>query len=317
MKDNSLSEREQRIWLMTAMSVPAVHAASSCSWLSVLLLGAVCAAICWGMDVISYNKELSKWVLWIRYFWMAPVLAWVMRWSALYWQGSIPQTGVALSLLTMAAAGALSGEERSARSGNILRYFIAALVGAVLLSGLKDIRPENLKPRWQMGSADVILVFLIPAVIATESGSGSGIRSKIRVVLLAAATAAIGSGVLSLRETVKLQAPFYELSRSASVFSVAKRFESLAACGMTLGFYAVVNFLLNRAVVQWKGENRSRAVIGLSLLSAGLYLVSEEIDSRTLTMGVIIAWILLPVIDIMKNNYKKFQNGIDKNGMKW
>lgn len=317
MKNERLSERERRIWLMTAMVAPVVHTASGCSWLPVLLIGAVCMAICWGMDAISSGKELSEWVAWVKLLWIAPVICVIMSWSALYWQGISAQSGTAYVILAVAALAAYQGEKKSARAGNILRYFIAILIGAVLFSGLKDMRWENLRPQWQTSSADFILAFLIPSLVSAGMGVTGRIQTKLKMLAFAGVVAVIVSGVLTLRESVALRAPFYELSRSASLLGVAKRFESVTACGMTLGFYVLLSFLLNNGVGHWEARKRNRALLAVVLLAATLYTLLGEFDSRYLAMGAIITWVLLPTLDIMKNNYKKFQNSIDKDGTKW
>lgn len=291
-------EKRSDSWLLTALAAPLAQTASGCSWAAVLGTGTVCLCLCWAAEGMRRRDPSGKLFSGMQWLWLIFVMGAALKWTAECWQDGQGSAVIGATLLLLAAWTASKGSSVSSRAGNLLRFFLAVLIGGVLLSGLGDIRLTNLRPQWRMNSAHIVTLFLFPAAAAWGTGGKSGGKSKLAILLFAVCTAAVTSGVLSAGYAARQASAFYELSRSAELLGTARRFESLAALGMTLGYYVFLTFLLDLSGAWAERAVPGKRNLGIWLGAAGgmLMLLTGTLNDRYLAVGSVGVWIILPVI---------------------
>ena len=116
--------------------------------------------------------------------------------------------------------------------------------------------------------------------------------------LLGLSVSVVTSGVLSLGFIVRCEAPFYEMSRSISLLGVGNRFESLAATGLTMGYFVLMTLLLKATAEAWEQNRRAKYGLWISGIFAGFVFVSGmRINSRLLAAGTMAVWVVLPMLE--------------------
>lgn len=220
-----------------------------------------------------------------------------LGWTADCWKDGDNSPFIGGTLLLLAAWTASKGEDVGRRTGNILRFFLIALIGGVLLSGLGDIRLSNLRPQWRMNTAHIVTLFLVPAAAAWNGCAQGHRKSKLAILLFATFTAAVATGVLSGGYASSRVSAFYELSRSTELLGTARRFESLAGLGMTLGYYVFLTLFLIMAGKWAEGAIPGKRTFGVWLAAAGgmLAYLTGTLNDRVLALGSLVVWIVLPV----------------------
>ncbi len=291
-------ERQHNCALAAAMLVPLSQTASRSSWLAVLAAGAGVLLLCrW---LMKYTAAPAPWLAKLQNLWACVIVSELLYWSVECWPGHDNRYAVPLILLVLAVWLSGSGLRRAESVGCTLLWPVGLILGAVLLSALPDMEWKDLTPSWQMTESH-LLTLLVAAMLHGRSekrGSGTGVICAWVFALLATA---ITAGVLS-PAVCAVSAPVYELSRSIGLFGIAERFESITAAAMTMGYFAAISYLLaagNRA-----DGNRS-AVWGYGGLAALLFIGNIRLDSRIVTIGSILLWIILPAACGLKNIFQK------------
>lgn len=302
-------EKNKRIWFLTALAVPVLQAASGCSWLTALGLGILCLGISLGLESLGVPEV--KWLLGIQWVWMIVILSAVLGWSVDCW--SMDSLVVPGTLLLLAAWSASSGEEQCMRAGNILRFFIVALLGAVLLSGLWDIKTGNLRPNWRMDNTDLVTVLLLPAAGMGMGGKGAG--QKIFLMALTLASSTIVTGVLSGPYAAEQTSAFYELSKSVRLLGTAERFESLAAAGMTLGYYVFAGWSLSLcgrwAEAVTKKKTSWMVWVSAAAAFVGFYIKWQK-NNIFIPLGTVIVFVFVPLAAALINKWGKRKKNLEK-----
>ena len=297
-------------WLLAAMAAPLTQAASNCSWTAALTLVALGLGISWGLDRVQAGGTRWKITGAIQWLWMLLVVAEFLHWIMLCWPGYSDYRGAPLILLVLSALSAAKGEENCARTGSVLLWIIAFLLGAVLISGIKEIEWQNLKPQWRMQTAYLSFVMLLPAM-----GTGMGTAKRNSLLIYGLLVSLVTTGFMSMPLIEKMHAPFYKMSESISFLGVGKRFESLAAVGMTLGYFALVSYLLRVMAKAWEMGKSQRRSVWISAVFCGLVFVSGmRLNSRLLTLGTLVIWVAIPALEIIS---KKPKFPIDKSHSTW
>lgn len=302
MCNRNLTDKEHTLWLGAALASPIVQTASGCSWVAVAAVVILCLSIRYGMERVGVRGNTGPWLGAVQWLWMLLVISEFMHWSEYCWPGDGTERTVPVILLALAAYSVTKGIETAARTGRVIRWPILFLFGAVLLSGLKEVKLANLRPRWEMHTASLITAMLIPVM-----GIGYGTwKGKRNTLVYALSVSAICTGVLSLSYIQRIKAPFYELGRSVTLLGVGQRFESLVASGMTLGYYVLFSYLIGITAKAWEPEGRRLRSIWISAaFAAAVYISGMRMNSRLLAMGNLAIWVALPVLKIIAKNMKK------------
>ena len=302
-------EKNKTVWFLTALAVPVLQAASGCSWLTSAVLGILCLGVCAGVEAMDVPE--TKWLSAVQWVWMTVILCTAMRWTLFCWPSDSPV--IPGTLLLLAAWTAADGEEQSLRAGNLLRFSLIALLGAVLLSGVWDMRGENLRPNWRMDNADLVTVLLLPAAGVCLGSKGVG--TKLFLLALAIAVSAVVTGVLSGPFAAVQASAIYELSKSVRLLGVAERFESLAAAGMTLGYYVFACWCINLCGKWGKtvtGAERAWPVWLTAVAAfAGFFLKLPKTGSFV-PAGTVIMFVFVPLTAALIGKWKKRKKNLKK-----
>lgn len=311
MYHKEISEKQSSAWLAAALAAPLAQTASACSWPVVLAVGCICLFTCWG--VAKYAVEPGRWLRAVQSGWACVVISELLHWSTYCWPTHQSYRAVPLTLLALAVWTVSGGREKAARAGCVLVWPLALLFGAVFLSGLPEVEMQNLTPAWQMPDAHLITVLLIPALCQNGRSQRNG-RLLIGLLLFAIAASVVTAGVLSAAVSGQMRAPVYELSRSLSLLGITKRFESLVAVALTLGYFSTLTCLLRGPGSVCRGKKPVWICAGVS---AVLFFSNLRVDSRLLAGGSILLWVVLPVICHWKNNFQKMKKQLDKRRRRW
>lgn len=296
------AERNKRVWFLTALAVPVMQAVSGCSWLTAAGLGILCLGVCAGVEALGVPE--TKWLRAAQWVWLTAILGTVMGWTLYCWPSDSPV--IPGTLLLLAAWTAAGGEEQSMRAGNLLRFFLIGLLGAVLLSGLFDIRAENLRPSWRLDTGDLITVLLLPSAGVCLGGKGMG--TKLFLLVLATAVSAVVTGVLSEPFAAAQLSAFYELSKSVRLLGAAERFESLAAAGLTLGYYVFACWCLSLCGKWGKIVTKSEKTwpVWLSAVAAFAgFFVKWPKTASFLPAGSVIMFVFAPLTAVLIEKWKR------------
>jgi len=300
--NKKMDSKQHATWLLAALAAPVTQAASNCSWITVAIVAALCLSISYGLEKLNIDKTPGRWIGAIQWLWMLLVISEFMHWIMYCWPNHGNYHVVPLVLLFLAAYAVSKGTTAAARAGSALRIALVGLFGTILLSAIREIRLENLGPVWQMQTAHLITVMLIPVM-----GFGYGCwKGKGKVISYAVGVSVITTGVLSLPFIRMVDSPFYELSRSIHVFGSEHRLESLVAAGMTLGYYVLLSYLVGITANAWDPEKTKARSIWISALFAGLVFISGmRLNSRLLAVGNLLIWAVLPLVKNVGKNMKK------------
>ena len=294
------------VWLPAAMAAPLVQTASASSWPAVLLVGALCLGIGWGLERI--HSEPSPWLCVVQWFWLSLLNAEFLSWTMYCWPNYDDYHVVPLTLLSLAAWTAAKGKEHASRAGNVFYWFVIILIGAVLLSGIKDVKLENIEMKAKIKDADLMTVFLLPVIGLSVEKTEK--RTKLEILGLGIAASVVTTGVLTLQTAGKAANGFYELSRSLRLLGIGERFESLAAAAMTLGYYVLLTFLLSSCSVgaaRIKPGKERWGVWSNAALTALWFLWGFRLSSGILALGTVLTWLVLPVLNSIQINLQKYE----------
>lgn len=292
---HSADEKNSRAFLLSAVAAPVVQLAAGCSWVVVAATGAACIVLSVLPGARTGGKVLSA----IQWLWLIPVLSWAVSGARYCWQ----QTGGSLilpgTLLLLAAWTAAKGKTVSARAGNLLRFFLIALLAVVLLSGIGEIRLPNLRPQWRPEGLELAVLFLLPALFQAAEGEKIPLGTKTAAAVLGVGAAVVGTGVLSLGYAGSASNPLSELSRSIRLLGTSYRFESLASWASTLGWYLLMTCILTAAGSFGKTcipEKEKCAVWVCAAASVALGVSGFRIKTAVLIAGSVLLWIVIPAI---------------------
>lgn len=289
---NEQGKNEYSIWILTAMAAPVIQAASNCSWPVVLVIGVLCLGICAGMERFDVGRNPGKWIGSVQWLWMLLVISEFMHWVMFYWPVNQNYHALPILLLALAAYASAGGAERAARAGAVMWWFLLLLIGAVLLSGIGEVDLENLAPSWDIQTAHLVTVMLLPAMGISLSNT----KQKTAILLFAVLVSAVTVGVLSMTLISQMEAPFYEMSRSLTLLGIGQRFESLVAAGVTLGYYVLLSYLVTVTANAWEmGKRHNRSVWITAVFVALVFLSGMRLNSRILALGTIGVWVVLPI----------------------
>lgn len=303
MNSNQTTHRQSKVWLMAAIGAPLAKAASVCSWPAVLALGSITLLI--GGCLTRFRSEHRPWVAVLQGLWGSVVASELLFWCEDCWPGHENAKAAALILLVLCIWANCRGRQRGARIGCILIWPVAFLLGIILLSAIPEIRLQNLYPTWEMPDAALVTILLLPTVY-TGQEKRMGIWGNVGLICLACVVSVMTAGVLSPQVSSTTETGLYELSRSISFFGVSQRLESLAAVGMTIGYFGSIGYLLS---IPEEIPNRGRMVLAYGVLAGLLYTLDIRLDSRITAIGSILVWVIIPFL----RGVKKYLGKSEKN----
>ena len=283
--------------MAAAMAAPLAKAASVCSWPAVLALGSITVLI--GMWLTRYREEQSPWSDALQGLWASVVASEMLFWCQDCWPSHSNPKAAALILLALCIWANCKGRQRGARIGCILIWPVGFLLGLILVSAAPEVRLQNLYPSWEMPDAALVTILLLPAMY-TRQKTGAGFYTGL--LGFALFVSVITAGVLSPGISSMMGTGVYELSRSISFLGVSQRLESVAAVGMSIGYFGGIGYLLS---IPEETPNRGRMVLAYGALAGLLFIMDIRLDSRVLAIGSILIWAVIPFLDGARKYFQK------------
>lgn len=276
------TEKKNR-WILAALVIPVIQTASGTSWLWTAAALAVCRLLCWGVE--NYTGDAPGWLKHLQGLWSIGILAELISWAGHCWPGGENTVHIPVLLMLLALFMAGKGRERTRQGAGILWWLILALMLPTGIAGIREIRWETLRHPLAWGNPALPAILLLPGM---TRGSGK------HLWIPAMAASVIVQGVIW---GIAGESPIYEMSRSLNLFGTVKRFESLTAIGMTLGYFLTMSYVL-------LGRGGKRPWIPAAA-AIGVYLTGAELTGVMLTVGTMVTEVVLPMATALKNNGKR------------
>lgn len=279
-------------WLLAAVSAPLAHYSGG-GWLAVAL--AAGAMLPLSMMFRDGWSRMGPFAALAQFVWLTVVAGYLAQYSAEYWPSD---KNVWVVPVTLLALGTLSaGAEKAPRAGSAVAWLVMLTALPILLAALSQIRVERLTPcraDWQAG---LLVTLLIPALGSVWNRTGEGgFAARAGVGVLAVGLAALTQGVLSCFAAQSVQTPFFEMTKTLNLFG--GRWEVLGAAAMTLGWYALCNFLIATASVfgATAGIPKKYCPCLAFLGSAAFVILRVQLNETVLTVFTLILWVLMPML---------------------
>lgn len=272
---------KNRTWL----GFPAIQAAalvvtaSGIGWAE----AALSAVLAWLLLRLPRAERLPEWMGNTQAIWNGVLAGQVLCWFAGCWPELTLWAALGLLILALWQVG--KGEKATQSASSVLGLFQMLLIVGVLAAGIQSIKLENLRQDLPGLNGWLITILLLPALGRKEE------RGSLWPGLWTLLISLITGGVMPVETITGSGNAFWEMSRSITVFGKIRRLESLAAVGLSLGFYILVCFLLGGG---------QRRVTGKSLIPVvGAFLVfftNGSIPGVWAAAVSILLWIVLPLL---------------------
>lgn len=241
-------------------------------------------------------------------------------WISDSWSSGDVYPSVPLILLLLAAASSCAGPERSARAGSSVFWLTALIFGAVIAAGVGQINVKGLTQVSPKTDLRLIVVLMIPALAALLPNRGkTPIRYMAGVFVFAVLISVLVTGSLSLRVAENTAAPFRAWVEGLSLAGTVQRFEAVASVALTMGWFALLSFLLTAggALMEAVADGGYRnGVWGMSLLIGLLVFADEWISYEIMVVGCSLLWLAVPKVSEIRNR-KKYQKNLKIMLDKW
>ena len=280
-------EKAYRPFQLLALIIPAAEAAAGRNWLPTLILALASVLVC---TCVSALGEVNlQWLNDLRCIGVILLLSGLLGWTDRSWPGRGTEYVVpgVLTLLAMYAVW----QGGAVRTASVLRYGVYLILLLMALSGLLQFKAEQLRPRAEMPDMALTAALLLPLLGRKSRGW--------RVVpngLAAVAASLVTGGAASL----------YAFSRGLSIAGVSEHVESVAACAITIGWFASICYLLDS--VKEKEERDKRPWV-IGLIAYGIYVLGIRFRAETFVAIELLFWAIIPAAWAVKEKMKKKQKG--------
>lgn len=289
----SLEEEKFPVILLAA---PVLHAAAGSSWLSAVLLALSAGVLHWGVSRYGCTPENRLCI--IKPIWITLLIPHIMEWINAYWTPSQDSRLIPVILLAAALWAAERGRQTALRAAGVLGRGLMILLALIFLAGISHIQLRALKPAFLPVHPLLVAVLLLPLAAGKPPRLWPGAGAVMAAVLT--------QGVLTAGIQAAVQAPFYELTRTISLFGTLERFESLTAVAMSLGLWGILAVLLSAREVSHRGRYLMAAA------AFALYGWKTGIDPRFLSASAVVLWVILPLGRELKRIIKYPGKSVDK-----
>lgn len=301
------------------MTAPLAFMAGRNTWTTVLLIGVAGSIVCWAvLKWIDNIQRTPPWYCVLQLVWLGIISGYMARWVNQCWPTAADTPLVSLVVLALAVLASKDGVGQACRAGCVLFIFLCLLYGAVIVSGSRDIKIRYLDPDPELPDAWLVAVFLLPLTVQFLPADKRLQKLPLLAIpLIATVLAVLTVGTLSIGISRQMQLPFYEFSKSLSLFGVVERFESFVCVALTVGFFSLQMVLLSASRQLSRNLWPQKDWVGFAgtvALSGGVAII--DVDPAPYLFPIISAflWVVLPVIagkifrEKMSKNPKK---GID------
>ena len=312
--------RQRRVWQMAAISAVAACCLCKISWPWVLV-GSVIAAGYQRLLEKNIPEEglakgavvawggFGKFVLLVTWGWTIYMMGWAAQLADRAFQVSNGTQILGLTVLTLTAWGSWKGIAVCARCCGVLSLFLLCLYGVILAFAVPEIRVKNLYPtgNWSDSAEALALLFV-------ASGGWYGPFEKKRrerawglllLPLITVGVSVVTAGVLSPALTDLRKDPFYDVTKSISLFGVMERVEPLLSAAITMGVFALLTTMAAACQSIGAEFKQSRWYGSGSCAIAALLLMLQNYKWGEIRIfGAILIWMIVPMLIIMGNRRK-------------
>lgn len=243
-------------WMLAAMTPSAMIAAET-PWPWAALTGAVCGIL--NMLAVRWGKTGPRWV---RFLYALLLVALLMPLAERCWVNESGIPAIGLTLLLLAAASTWKSGENANRTGNVIFWLEAILLGMFALAGLKDWKWQGVPTggyRWEL-----IPLLLLPTLGGEQTDGKDGWKIGIGTFLIPTVFALLATGQMPGIQSDG----FRKLAQSVGVPGLSGRMDAVAACTMTLGFFAAMSRGISVGIEGLEGKRRGTAIIVLTAVGA-------------------------------------------------
>lgn len=286
------------VFCLFALVVPTANAAVGRNWLPTLIV-ALAACLLWGVEK---DVQLPPWIRALRIGAAALLAASFLERTHPCWPDRGAEYIVPLLLLALAVYAVGRGNEEAFRGSNVLRFGVYFLLSLLLLSGIDSIRWGRLEPKAEYPDPELAAVLLLPLLIRKKQG-----KKDLPLLPIVLTVALVTAGTK--------ERDLYRFSQGLSIDGIAEHLESLTACVMTAGYYALLVLLLDVAAAEQTQLSGHKSVWFLPILGVGIYaayLVMPKNIWGILILSELILWGLVPLIWQSGKFLKKVKKGVDK-----
>ena len=305
MQNSKVSVPQLGIWVVTATTGPVLFYANG-NWYLLLPVALVLSAISWLS--VCYGKHWDGSVYrFVQLVWIGVILSQFLSYSAACWPtGERTFPVVPLTLLALAAISVSKGIRATVDGICVVFWISLFLIGIVFVAGFQDVEFTNFVATEGGISANLMLVLLLPAAARFVFRDRCSLVPFAGIGVLAVVVSLWIAGTLGTAIAEQLSWPFYEAAKSAQLFNVAKRFESLVSVGVTLCNYCLYCLLLSACVgVAEKILDRKFALVLVVTLSACFLLLEISINSTFLLLFSLLFWVVLPLLGTLNKKEKE------------
>ena len=283
-----MKTKQQTLWLLAALAAPAAHFSGS-GWVMSL---AAAAAVLPLTRIPKAWDGLSKPMAALQTVWLGAVTGMLLPAAAAYWPSdndlAVPLTVLALAAVTNAAA--------APRVGAVLALCMGLLAIPGAVSGAAHLEPGWLRgwvAPWSWGLTLALLLTNLPA-------GGGGKRNAVYAGILAAALSALVQGTISAGVAASVSDPFYQTARTLGYL------EPVISAAMTLGWYAMADYLLQsaRIIASGSGMRDMWATVLAVGTAAGAVLIKVQPERPVWALLALFFWVLHPFLMKIKKDEK-------------
>ena len=202
-----------------------------------------------------------------------------------------------LTLLILAAASTWKSGENANRTGNVLFWLEAILLGVFALVGSIDWKWQGIPAgayRWEL-----IPLLLLPAMDSEQSETKGSWKVGIGTFLIPTLFALLAAGQLP-----SIQADgFRKLAQSIGVPGLSGRMDAIAACAMTLGLFAALSRGMSAGIEGIEGKKRGIAIIVLTAVGGIAVFTGIKI------LKIFVMWTVVCYLTNFSMKQKKGEKG--------
>ena len=317
MKQGRMGERQRWAWIVAGISAAVAAKGCGLGWVWVLA-GGIAAAIYY-INIEHRQRSCglavqmaAAWGKWI----LVPVLLWTitaMAWTAVLADGAFPMIdgfpSLGWVLLLLAAVGCRKGAGACAACAGVLCLLLLPLYGTVAGFSLPEADLTMLKPygHWTNGMAALGL-FLLPAAVwflPSRRRKKAMWKEMLLLPVIGAIPAAVTAAVLTPALAAALDAPFYTVAQSVSLFGVIERIEPLLSAAMTMGIFCLLSVQACACDAMGKVLGWGKWTgVGACVAAGGLMFLVKDLPAQGITLGCVIFWVILPLPIVVKTGIR-------------
>lgn len=274
-----------------ALAIPAIDAAIGINWLPVLIVSLAAMLIWIWMEHVQ--TECPKWLGILRTVSLPLIGGYLLKGAASSWPGEGARWAVPLVLGMLALYATAKGADASIRAASVLRYGMYLVLLLLLYMGISQTDYTQWKPKPQLPSAMLCTALLLPVI-----GKKTGGKGKL-IVFLPIAASLVTAGVTANG--------LYSYSRGLSLHGNSAHMESITACAMTVGYFALFLYVLDSAAKEWKtkGSNDFRKQLAVAAAIVILAILELPMNEIIYIALLLLLWVIAPSLCAWKKSRKK------------